>query len=198
MNRWPSSFPEQVKNGAQSILLASTNTIKLEESRHIFPTIDAVTLDIPEIQSTDPTLVVAEKLAWIAKKGFDRPVIVEDTGLFIDSWHGLPGALVKWFVEGMGASELSRLARLGGGEPNAEAVSAVGVFDRGETRIWSGRTRGKIVPPRGTLDGWTPIFEVTGSNQTLGELDFASRMIVTMRREPLEAARAWLLEQGSL
>nr|WP_245883610.1 non-canonical purine NTP pyrophosphatase [Streptomyces hyaluromycini] len=122
-------------------------------------------------------------------------MLVEDTGLEIDSWSSLPGALVKWFVDGMGAREIARLTDLQGGGSGAAAVSSVGIAYKGEVQVWTDRIKGKIVPPRGELGGWTPIFEVEGSGKTLAEMTFQERMSVTMRRRPLEKANAWLGER---
>jgi len=178
------------------IRFASTNPIKLAEAGEIILGLEALTLDLPEIQSTDPAVVVRHKLASVAALGLEDPVIVEDTGLAIDSWGGLPGALVKWFVERWGAAQLAHISHIDGRGRGAEAVSAVGVLHYGDVRVWSGRIRGRIVEPRGDLAGWTPIFEVDGSGKTLAEMDFAERMSVTMRRAPLMEARDWLAERG--
>ncbi len=96
------------------IRFASTNPIKLAEAGEIILGLEALTLDLPEIQSTDPAVVVRHKLASVAALGLEDPVIVEDTGLAIDSWDGLPGALVKWFVERWGAAQLAHISHIDG------------------------------------------------------------------------------------
>lgn len=174
-------------------LFASSNPIKLEEARQVFLDLEALELDAPEIQDTNPLAVVRHKLATVGTLGLEHPVIVEDTGLAIDAWGGLPGALVKWFVGRLGPDGLARISLGHNGEANgAQAVSAVGVYDRGESHTWVGTIRGRIVAPRGELGGWTPIFEVEGTGKTLAEMDLAERMTVTMRRRPLQEARTWL------
>ncbi len=127
----------------RTIQFASTNSIKLEEARALLPGVEAITLDLPEVQSTDPRVVVRHKLHGMTALGLEGPVLVEDTGLMIDSWDGLPGALVKWFVDGWGPERLARLSRTAEGRgAGAEAVSAVGVLDNGHTEVWSGSIRG--------------------------------------------------------
>ncbi|ONI75254.1 non-canonical purine NTP pyrophosphatase [Actinosynnema sp. ALI-1.44] len=179
------------------IRFASGNAIKLEEARHVFPDVEQLRIDVPEIQATEPAIVVAHKLDAIASLGVTGTVVVEDTGLHIEAWAGLPGALVKWFVEEMGTARLASAALAPTGSSTAEAVSAVGVLHRGETAVWEGRLKGTIVAPRGDLGGWTPIFEVDGSDKTLAELTFTERMAVTMRRGPFESAKAWLADRGT-
>src|SRR5262245_41290195 len=102
-----------------------------------------------EIQSVTPEVVVRNKLEQVIEFAWDDPVIVEDTGLEIDSWNSLPGALVKWFVDGMGAREIAHITALKGDIRGADAVSSVGVAYKGEVRVWSDRIRGEIVAPRG-------------------------------------------------
>lgn len=173
------------------VLLASRNSIKIEEVRTVFPDIGVLQHELLEIQAVDVRSVVEHKLDQVAALRLPVPVMVEDTGLAVAAWNGLPGALVKWFVDGMGAQRLREA--FPGPEPvTAVATSAVGVVFDGERAIWEGHTEGRLVDSRGQLGGWTPIFEVAGTGRTLGEMDFDTRMRWTMRREPLREARDWI------
>ncbi|MFI9503646.1 non-canonical purine NTP pyrophosphatase [Nocardia sp. NPDC052566] len=177
-----------------TVLLASRNSIKIEEVRTFFPGIDVLDAELLEVQSVDVVRVVEHKLEQVAALRLPVPVIVEDTGLAVEAWNGLPGALVKWFVDGMGAQRLKE--SIHGAEPLAAiATSAVGVVFDGEQEIWAGHTEGRLVDGRGELGGWTPIFEVDGTGLTLGEMNFDQRMRWTMRREPLMAAREWIAKR---
>ncbi|AEW98789.1 non-canonical purine NTP pyrophosphatase [Streptantibioticus cattleyicolor] len=186
----------QPATGTNRILLASENPIKLEEVAAVFPGVEPAAVELTEIQSTDVQVVVEHKLDQVAQLDLPAPVLVEDTGLFVESWNGLPGALVKWFVEGMGAQRLKEAALPPGAPAGATAVSAVGIAWRGERQVWTGRTEGRLIDARGGLGGWTPVFEVADTGRTLGEMSFADRMRWTMRRAPLEHARAWLRDRG--
>ncbi|GGW75788.1 non-canonical purine NTP pyrophosphatase [Streptomyces caelestis] len=174
------------------VLLASQNSIKLEEVRAIFPDTEVLDIDLHEVQATDVSVVVRHKLEQVAALGLPHPVVVEDTGLALEAWDGLPGALIKWFVGHLGAQRLKEVALGAGGPARATAVSAVGVVHGGECRVWEGRLDGRIVDARGELGGWTPVFEVADTGQTLAEMSFEDRLRYTMRREPLEHAREWL------
>ena len=56
-------------------------------------------LDLPEIQALDFAEVAVDKaLAAREALGSDLPVLVEDSGLVVGAWNGLPGALTKWFL----------------------------------------------------------------------------------------------------
>src|ERR1700730_17528403 len=55
-------------------------------------------VDLDEIQSLDLKRIVSDKV----RRAFDvlrTPVIVEDVSLEIDALNGLPGPLIKWFVD---------------------------------------------------------------------------------------------------
>ncbi|MFI7661815.1 non-canonical purine NTP pyrophosphatase [Micromonospora parva] len=174
--------------------LASQNKIKIEEARDIIPGIEPLNIELTEIQSPDPAEVVRHKLQQVAAAGFTKPVLVEDTGLFMHHWGTLPGALIKWFVEELGTARLYQ-ALTAEGPVAATAVSAVGVVYGDETSVWQGQLTGRIVRPRGNLGGWTPVFEVADTGVTLAEMSFPERMRHTMRAEPLRQAAAWLTER---
>ncbi|AUG78795.1 hypothetical protein CFP65_4028 [Kitasatospora sp. MMS16-BH015] len=178
------------------ILLASQNSIKIEETRLVFPEVGTLDLELLEVQHTDPAEVVRHKLAQVRALDLEVPVLVEDTGLAVDAWDGLPGALVKWFVGGLGPARLKELMATPGAPLGATATSAVGLVHRGDCEVWVGHLAGRLVDARGGLGGWTPIFEVGATGQTLGEMSLADRMHHTMRRAPLERARGWLTARG--
>src|SRR6266702_250180 len=86
--------------------------------------VTAVKADLAEIQDLDVGQVAARKAAdAFAQVG--EPVLVDDTGLSIDAWNGLPGALVVWFIETVGAEGILKMAeRLT--SRRATAVTALG------------------------------------------------------------------------
>lgn len=177
------------------VLVATRNPIKLEEIRHFLPAVDVVDVDLVEAQALSPAEVVRHKLDQVARLGLSDPVVVEDTGLGLAAWHGLPGALVKWFVDELGAAGIVASLR-DDASRDAVATSAVGVAYAGACRVWEASVAGRIVSPRGALGGWTPVFEVAGTGRTLAEMSLPERLRHTMRREPLLSAAGWLAEQG--
>ncbi|TQF06667.1 non-canonical purine NTP pyrophosphatase [Kitasatospora acidiphila] len=177
------------------VLLASQNSIKFEEVAHIIPGVERLAVELTEVQATDVRVVVEDKLDQVARLGFEEPVIVEDTGLHLEAWNGLPGALVKWFVTDLGVPRFQEIVAASG-NARARATSAVGVIWGRERCSWTGDLDGRIVEGRGDLGGWTPMFEVADTGRTLAELPLADRLLWTMRREPLQHALKWLAERG--
>ena len=83
-------------------------------NEHLEPlglTVEQVLLDLDEIQS-DSVQTVALHKAQQAFTVLRRPVIVEDSGFFIDELNGFPGPLVRHVVRSLGAEGIARIADL--------------------------------------------------------------------------------------
>jgi len=176
------------------VVALTTNAIKLEEMRAFYPTLLSRKTDLFEAQDPDPQVVVAGKLAQIMDHDPGSALIVEDTGLAFSAWGQLPGALIKSFVAELGAAGLLDLL------PNPEArgaiaTSAVGIAFQGRSAVFCGSLPGALVPARGELGGWTPVFQPSGAQVTLAQMSRDRRMACTMRRAPFLAAIDWLAGQ---
>ena len=151
-------------------VLVTGNADKLAEARRIVGAdLEAVALDLPEVQSLDLEEVLRAKVgeAW---RQLRRPVVVEDTGLELPALGGFPGPLVKWMLDAVGPEGLARCA-LSLGDARATVRCQVLYYD-GETAILGqGVDRGELVlPPRGNAGfGWDPVFVAEGSPRTWGE-----------------------------
>jgi len=159
-----------------SHLLVTGNPGKLTEARRIVgAALEAVDLDLPEIQSLDLAEVLRAKTdAAFAALG--RPVIVEETGLELAGFNGFPGPLVKWMLAAVGAEGIARAA-LATGDARATARCRLAAYD-GERRFEAeGATAGSLVlPPRGPRGfGWDPVFQPDGEHGTYGELADAEK-----------------------
>src|SRR6266567_7097006 len=65
--------------------------------------------ELTEVQSLDVAHVAARKAAD-AYDQLREPVLVDDTGLTIHAWNGLPGALVAWFIDTVGPQGILNMA----------------------------------------------------------------------------------------
>ena len=152
--------------------------------------------DLPEIQALDVAEVAAEKAlrAYGSLGAPEHPVLVEDSGLVIRAWNGLPGALTKWFVSCVGNEGILRM--LCGQDRSALAVCAVAVAGvDGQVRVFRGEVAGTLAPePRGASGfGWDPIFIPEGSELTYAQMGDAKNED-SHRARALKAARGWLEE----
>src|SRR5690242_4707624 len=91
-------------------VLVTGNTGKIAEARlAVGADLEAVEVDLPEIQSLDYQEVLRAKAeeAW---RRVGRPLVVEEAGLDLAALNGFPGPLVKWMLKAVGAEGLSRTA----------------------------------------------------------------------------------------
>jgi XTP/dITP diphosphohydrolase len=155
-------------------VFVTTNEHKRREAQAILGfEIEPVSLDIFEVQALDVAEVAIHKVraAREALGALPFPVIVEDSGLVIGAWNGLPGALTKWFVSSVGVGGI--LDMLSGEDRSATAVCAVAVAGPdGEARVFVGKVGGEVAPvSRGASGfGWDPIFIPEGSSLTYAQM----------------------------
>lgn len=171
-----------------SILFVTGNTGKFKDAKIVFGDIvDYISLDLDEIQSMDPEVVIRHKLNGIKRCDFlesgNKYVMIEDTSLFIDCLGGLPGPFIKFFVEKLGPEGIYDQVSFNQ-DRTAHAVSCVGIMDlvTGGHFFFKECVSGNIVFPRGTGGfGWDVIFEPYGSKETYAEMDSETRSMFNMR-----------------
>ena len=140
-------------------------------------------LDLPEVQALDLETVIASKAQLACKVLGGAPVIVEDTGLFIDCWKGLPGALIRWFEETVGPAGICSMLE-GFADRRARAQTMVAAYD-GSLEVFSGEVHGQIAhAPRGDQGfGWDTIFIPDGETRTFGEMTSEEKDLLSMRKK---------------
>ena len=177
-----------------AITFLTGNTGKFQEARAIVPELVQKELDLPEIQSLDPHVVIRAKLEEARKHGVHGDIVVEDTSLYIEALNGLPGPLIKWFLESLGVKGIAELVEKLGKSAGAEARCIVGYLPEGasEPVFFEGTMHGTIVAPRGTGGfGWDTLFQPEGSTRTLGEYTFDEKNAVSIRARAFEGLRAY-------
>lgn len=178
------------------LLLATSNLHKAQSIQVLLGRpVDHVALDIPEIQA----VAVAEVIEAKARAAYDlvgKPVLVEDTSLAIHAWQGLPGALIRWFLETVGNEGICTMLQ-GYAETAATAETALGFYDGATFHAFSGKVEGQIArQPRGNNGfGWDPIFIPNGWDKTFAEMEPEESTTVSMRSIAVLQLRNFL--QGS-
>lgn len=174
-------------------LFVTSNHNKAREAAEILGVrLRTVALDLPEMQDLDVARVAAVKAASAreALEDPDSPILVEDSGLVVGAWNGLPGALTKWFLTSVGNEGLLKMLA-GEDDRSARAVCAVAIsFADSPVHVFVGEVEGSIAPePRGAEDfGWDPIFVPGGYTRTYAELG-PRKHEVSHRARALRAAR---------
>lgn len=174
-------------------VLVSGNRGKIAEARLAARwELEAVELDLPEIQSLDLLTVLRAKAeeAW---RRLGRPLVVEEAGLSLAALNGFPGPLVKWMLEAVGAEGIARTAHALG---NARATACCGLLlkDGDRELLGEGETSGTLVlPGRGGHGfGWDPVFLPAGETRTFGEMSDLEKLAVSHR------GKAWRSLLGGL
>jgi XTP/dITP diphosphohydrolase len=183
---------------APPFVLVTGNPGKLAEARRLAGRgLEAVAIDLPEIQSLDLEAVLRAKgdEAW---RRIGRPLVVEEAGLGLAALNGFPGPLVKWMLDAVGAEGIARAAAALG-DTRAVARCALlyldGPTDGARTVLAHGATDGRLVlPARGARGfGWDPVFVPDGAGEsggagdgrTFGELSDTEKDAISHR------GRAW-------
>lgn len=167
------------------ITFITGNKNKLREAQEILGEVKGHNVDLPEIQEVDPHVIIKAKLEEARKQGLTN-FIIEDTSLYFDALNGLPGPLIKWFLETIGNDGLYDLVR--NKDPKAQAKTIIGYSDsEGKISYHEGVVEGKIVAPRGETNfGWDPIFRPDGHDKTFAEMSAEEKNSLSMRKMALE------------
>jgi XTP/dITP diphosphohydrolase len=163
-----------------AVYFVTSNKNKFFEAREILGfEIKQVKPEIPEIQSMDVKRVVEDK----ARKAFERigkPVIVEDTALYIKSWNSFPGPLITWVIKTMGIEGICKFI---GKDRSAKAEACVCYFDGKRVKTFSGIVKGKISKkPKGARRfDWDMIFIPDGEKRTFAEMEIEEKNKISHR-----------------
>jgi XTP/dITP diphosphohydrolase len=152
-------------------VLVTGNRGKIAEARlALGMEVEAVEVDLPEIQGLDLVEILQQK-AEVAWKIVQRPLVVEEAGLDLLALNGFPGPLVKWMLEAVGAEGIAKTAHALG-DPRAVARCALLYRDSERTVGAEGSTSGTLaLPGRGEHGfGWDPVFLPDGETCTFAEL----------------------------
>lgn len=155
----------------KKIYLVTGNPKKLKEWQAIVPDhiqLDALDLDLVEIQSDDPEEIVVDKVKR-AYEHVGKPVVVEDVSAGLEKLGGLPGPFVKYFMKQLGHDAFYKLA---GGEGEKAMLScAIAYYDGNEAITVKGDIHGTIVAPRGRdMPSFDMTFVPDGETETFAEM----------------------------
>ena len=169
------------------MLFATTNENKVREVREILgDAVEQVSIDLLEPQGIRVEDVVRIK-AKDAFRQAGKPTLVEDTGLEIAAWNGLPGALISWFLDTVGNEGILTMLADETGRA-AIAKTAIGFFDGKKDHLFVGEVSGTISNTIcGTKGfGWDPIFIPDGYDASFAEMNSADKNAISMRKRALE------------
>ncbi len=171
----------------------TSNAGKVREAREYLPeSIERIAYDYPEIQSSNLEEIAAAG-ARDAYREIGEPVLVDDSGLFIDAFEGFPGPYSS-YVEGKLGIERVQALTAREDDHRARFRAVVAYADSEGIETFEGTVNGRIVPARGSGGfGYDPIFEHCG--RTFAEMGTEEKNAVSHRGRALAAFGDWLAER---
>ncbi|MCC6004528.1 MAG: XTP/dITP diphosphatase [Thermofilum sp.] len=169
----------------ETLLIATKNVHKLREMAPILESYGfrLQLADLPKIEIQSDSL--QEIVAYAAKSlpRLDKPVIVEDAGLFINALNGFPGPYSHYAYKTIGCKGILKLMQ--------QATDRTAVFQSaialktptGEIHVFTGEARGTITTQeRGTHGfGFDPIFQPQDTNKTFAEMTLQEKNLYSHR-----------------
>ena len=134
--------------------------------------VEQIDIDYPELRSDDPEEIVKEAVKKLAEE-LKKPVIVEDSGLFINALNDFPGTSSAYIHKRIGLKGILKLME---GIQNRECIykSAVGYCEPGKGPVsFLGEEKGEVAEEIiGSYGfGHDPIFIPESFKQTYGEME---------------------------
>jgi XTP/dITP diphosphohydrolase len=146
-------------------------------------------MELDEIQSTNVEDVSIHK-AHQAYEILKQPVIVEDTGLYIEDINGFPGALIKFYMRDIGCAGICSYHQLS----KARAETVISYHDGNIIRVFKGEIKGSIsTKPLGDNGfGWDTIFIPEGHSKTFAQMTTDEKNAISMRHIALNKLKSVL------
>jgi XTP/dITP diphosphohydrolase len=152
-----------------------------------------VALDLPEYRSDDVGEIARGKAeyAWAQLK---IPIIVDDTGFFIDAMNGFPGPYAAYVLHSIGNTGILKLME-DTPDRSARFITAIAFADDRGIHVFKGAIEGRITStPRGSAGfGYDPIFDIGG--KTLAEISIEEKSRISHRARALAAFHDWFVRE---
>jgi XTP/dITP diphosphohydrolase len=177
--------------------MATGNRHKYGEARQVMSEagVELRRLDVErvEIQADDLAAIASYSVEQIAAEE-NRPVLVEDAGIFIEHYVGFPGPYSSYVLRTLDLGGVLKLME-GVDDRRASFQSVVAYRDHGEPRCFRGTVTGTIA--QGTRGkggfGYDPIFiPDEGDGRTFGEMTAEEKNLLSHRARAFRNFAEWL------
>jgi len=154
------------------LFFVSSNRHKYLEAKKILENFDInlgfIKCDLQEIQNRSLKKIATQK-AFDAFNQYNKPIIVEDDGLFIDTLNGFPGPFSSYVFQTIGNKGVLHLVKK---IRVAKFVSVIAYCDKkNKCTLFDAGIHGKISKNiLGNGWGYDPIFISKGNNKTFAQL----------------------------
>lgn len=144
--------------------------------------LDHIKISYPEIQADTLDDTIIPGLRWLTER-YDRPVMIDDSGLFIDSLKGFPGVYSAYVFKTIGCDGVLRLMS-GVGDRGARFECCIGFMMPGrEPSISKGVAKGSISLEKAGAGGfgYDPIFVPEGYAKTYAQFEVSEKNKISHR-----------------
>jgi XTP/dITP diphosphohydrolase len=188
--------------GKIELVFITSNEHKIKEAMEILNkwNIELVGSSIPKIEIQDDCIERISRYAAIqAYNVIKKPVIVEDSGLFIESLNGFPGPYSSYVYRKIGNEGIVKLMGNINDRRAYFKASLTCVCDQ-YVKTFNGIVHGKISDePRGYEGfGFDPIFIPEGYDKTIAELGEHIKNNISHRYKAFTQLAEWISRQKSL
>lgn len=180
------------------IWMGTGNEHKYSEAKDVLAEygIELERMDIErvEVQADDPGVIAEYSLKVLDS---DKPLLIEDAGLYIDKYGGFPGPYSSYALRKLNNQGILKLME-GDTDRGAKYISAVAYRDGDVSVTFKGEVKGEISHKElGTGGfGYDPIFIPTeGDGRTFGELPPEFKAKISHRARAFRKLADWIVSQ---
>lgn len=188
----------------RSITFVTGNADKFNEVERYLKELDPsikleqIDIELPEPQGLDIQKIALAKAeeAW---RLLQRPLLIDDGGIYLERYNNFPGPLIKYVLQGIGFDGFWLLAK---DDPRAYFLSYLVYYYAPEKyETFEGRCYGTIIAPTGTVTRkqmpFGDMFIPTGSTKPLAQLHGTpEEKACHHRRKSLASLVEWLTAQN--
>ena len=155
-------------------------------------TLERVHMKYPELQADKLEEVVSFGLDWLGTR-VGGNIVIDDSGLFVDSLSGFPGVYSAFVERTIGLGGILKLME-SARDRKALFRTVLGILHDGRATLLSGECRGEITTGmRGSSGfGYDPIFIPDGQKLTFGEMGTMEKNAVSHRGHALRRLKETL------
>ncbi len=142
----------------------------------------------PEIQADTIEETIVPGLRWLIEQ-YNRPMMIDDSGLFIDALKGFPGVYSSYAFRTVGCDGILRLMK-GVDDRSAKFECCIGFLKPGsEPFIAKGVSKGSISRRKAGSGGFgfDPVFVPEGYLKTFAQLEMSEKNRISHRGRAIEA-----------
>lgn len=170
----------------KEIVFVTTNPHKVKEAQDLLKdyTITQIDLQLPELQAPQDDIVLAKASAACLE--LNKPVVVDDTGFYINALGGMPGEYAAHFIKALGTEKIGRIASIFE-DKSVIFKTCVAYAEPGKKPlVFVGEVVGTILDkPRGGNHGfgYDPLFVPDGHAKTYAEMTTEEKNRISQRQQ---------------